>query len=75
MTPDGLEVKLDELARLEISAMSKREAASVIAERIIKKYGDDLKKEVIKSITIEDVRSRVLDGIADEIIEKWRGKE
>lgn len=75
MTPGGLAVKLDEIARLEISAMSKREAASVIAEKIIEKYGDDLKKEVMESITIEDVRHRVLDGIADEIIENWKDKE
>ena len=72
MTPDGLEVRVDELAAQVIKGRAKSEVASMLAEKIVEKYGDDFKKEVAQSITFDEVRSRVLNEIVAEIVEKWR---
>lgn len=72
MTPDGLEVRVDDLAAQVIKGSAKNQAASMIAEKVIEKYGDDFKKEVAQSITFDEVRSRVLNEIVAEIVEKWR---
>ncbi len=72
MTPDGLEVRVDELAAQIIKGTAKREVASMVAKKIMEQYGDSFIREVAMSITQEEVRVLVLHELADRIIEKWR---
>lgn len=72
MGPEGLEVRVDDLAAQVIKGMAKSEVASMIAKKIVEEYGDSFIKEVVESITPEDVRKRVMWELTDRIIEKWR---
>lgn len=72
MGPEGLEVRLDDLAAQVIKGMAKNEVVGIIAKKVIEGYGDGLMEEVVKSITPEDVRKRVMWELTDRIIEKWR---
>lgn len=72
MDTEGIKVELEDLAILDIKARSKREVADIIAGEIIKKYGKDIMQEVIKSISTDEIREKVIGKIADGAIESWR---
>lgn len=69
---EGIEVHVDELAALGIKSRARSQVVDAIAEKVLKKYKDPFVKEVAQSITIEEVRGRVLSKMVDEIIEDWR---
>lgn len=75
MTPNGIKVDIDDLATMEIKALSKREVADIIANKVVEKYGDALVEQITSCISIRDIRSIVLDKMADSIIEEWRNRD
>ncbi len=75
MTPDelkGIEVYVDELAAMAIKNRARAQVSSAIAEKVLEKYREPFIKEVAGSITLEEVRQRVIEKITDEIVEEWR---
>ena len=72
MNIDDMSVELGDLAVADIKARSKIKVADIIAGKIIEKYGKDIMQEVVKSISEEEIREKVLDRIADKAVENWR---
>lgn len=72
MDTEGIKVELEDLAILDIKAKSKREVADIIAGEIIKKYGKDIMQEVVKSISKDEIREKVINQIAKDAVECWR---
>lgn len=72
---DGhINVMLDQLARLTISQMTRREIVNLLVKELSKteQYKEVLSQIEINDNDIKEIKERILDKIVQEVIQNWK---
>ena len=72
---DGnINVMLDQLARLTISQMTRREIVNLLVKEWskTKQYKEVLSQIEINDNDIKEIKERILDKIVQEVIQNWK---
>lgn len=75
---DGnINVMLDQLARLTISQMTRREIVNLLVKEWSKteQYKEALSQIEINDTDIKEIKERILDKIVQEVIQNWKENE
>lgn len=69
-----IQVKLDQLARLAISNMSRHEIVELLVKNWSKteQYKEVLSRIKINDNDIKEIKERILDKIVQEVIQNWK---